>query len=668
MKYAKILLILATTACGFPRPANVGVISGQVHGLWHGTDGVALRLEADGLDTLLTVSADGTFSFAAQLLQGVSYTVTVATNPVRHTCVVDAGGNGMIADADVTNVSVICTGPTVAVALSGLWGWTFDPLQEAQTFSGSIVAQEVALTITGDSLTGASVSGVATALGKETTPIALPLGSTTLAVELTATGGLSKVYQLEFDRGGSALEQVAYGKASRAGANKQFGYSIALSKDTLAVGAAGEASSTTGINGNQADNSATFAGAVYVFVRIGATWEQQAYIKASNTEANDYFGSKVALSGNTLVVSATGEDSSAIGINGNQANNGADASGAAYVFVRNGTSWAQQAYVKASNPQAGAGFGISLALSGDTLAIGAPGESSNATGINGDQANSGAGSSGAVYVYARSGTTWTQQAYVKASNTDQSDQFGVSIALSGDTLAVGAHQESSSATGINQNQSDNNAYSSGAVYVFDRVGITWTQQAYLKASNTGINDHFGDSVALSDNTLAVGAFAEASRATGVNGDQLDDSASGSGAVYVFVRDGAAWVQQAYLKASNTETGDRFGDEVALSGDTVAVGARGEDSNATGVNGGQTDNSANSAGAAYIFVRKGTAWTQREYVKASNTGLLHQFGFEIALSRDTVALGAIGESSNAIGVNGNQADNSTSSAGAVYIYR
>jgi hypothetical protein len=316
-----------------------------------------------------------------------------------------------------------------------------------------------------------------------------------------------------------------------------FGYSVALSGDTLAVGAPCEDSAATGVNGNQADNSELGAGAVYVFIRTGTTWLQQAYIKASNTTFTDFYGNM---------------------------------------------------------------FGYSIALSGDTLAVAAPGEDSNATGIDGDQTDISASSAGAVYVFARTGSAWTQQAYIKASNTGPHDFFGGSVALSGDTLAVGADFEDSTATGINGNKDDNSARDAGAAYVFARTGATWAQQAYVKASNTEADDYFGYQVALSGDILAVGAGGEASNATGANGNQGDNSVSRAGAVYMFVRTGTTWAQQAYVKASNPGAIDFFGEVVALSGDTLAVGVRREDSNATGINGNHADNSASSAGAVYLF--------------------------------------------------------------------
>ena len=183
--------------------------------------------------------------------------------------------------------------------------------------------------------------------------------------------------------------------------------------------------------------------------------------------------------------------------------------------------------------------------------------------------------------------------------------------MSGGTLAVGASSiwgaEDSDATGINGDETNNLESDSGAVYVFTRDGTgLWSQQAYIKASNTGASDRFGDSVALAGDTLAVGASfgfggGEDSDATGINGDETNNLASDSGAVYVFNRDGTgSWSQQAYIKASNTDADDWFGNSVDLSGDTLAVGAGGEESSATGIDGNQTDNSAPAAGAVYVF--------------------------------------------------------------------
>jgi|GEM_PF-3067960 len=472
------------------------------------------------------------------------------------------------------------------------------------------------------------------------------------------------VYPLTID----PYVQQVYLKASNTEKDDWFGISVAISGETIVVAARYESSNATGVNGNQADNSAKNSGAAYVFVRNGTTWTQQAYLKASNTEIEDRFGTSVAISGNTIVVGALEEDSNATGVNGTESNNSATTSGAAYVFVRSGTTWTQQAYLKASNTGGGDAFGVSVAISGDTIVVGANGEDSNATGVNGTESNNSASASGAAYVFVRSGSTWTQQAYLKASNTEASDLFGYAVAISGDTIVVGAFGEGSNTTGVNGTQTDNSAKESGAAYVFVRSGTTWTQQAYLKASNTEAGDRFGWSVAISGNTIVVGAYFEGSNATGVNGTQTDNSAKESGAAYVFVRSGTTWTQQAYLKASNTGVSDWFGYAVAISGDTIVVGAYGEDSKATGVNGTQTDNSALSSGAAYAFTRSGSAWAQQDYLKASNTEIADNFGYSVAISEDSIVAGAFQEDSNTTGVNGTQTNNSASSSGATYVFK
>ncbi len=408
-----------------------------------------------------------------------------------------------------------------------------------------------------------------------------------------------------FVRSGTNWELQAYIKASNADGDAvyngdTFGYSLALCRDTLVVGAVGEDSGATGVNGDQNDNSTWDAGAAYVFVRSGTNWSQQAYLKASNPRYNSMFGQAVAISGDTVVVAATRESSNAVGVNGMQTSTNVWDSGAAYIFVRDGTNWSQQAYLKASNPEPYDFFGWSAAISGDTVVIGAFREDSSATGVNGDQGDNGAFESGAVYVFVRDGTNWMQQAYLKSSNTGAEDHFGWSVAISGDTIVVGTPREDSNATGVNGNESDETALESGAVYVFTRVHTNWIQQAYLKSSNTERGDLFGYSVAISGNLLVVGASSEDSGASGINGNQSNNTTPSSGAAYVFVRSGTTWSQQAYIKASNPDPDDQFGLAAAVSGGVVTVGAPYEGSNATGVNGNQTDNSLLRAGAAYVF--------------------------------------------------------------------
>ena len=277
-----------------------------------------------------------------------------------------------------------------------------------------------------------------------------------------------------FTRSGDVWQQQAYIKASNTGEFDRFGIAVSISADgnTLAVGADAEDSAAIGINGEQNDDSGLGSGAVYVFVRSGELWQQQAYIKASNVERNNLFGRAVSLStdGGTLAVGAYLDDSAATGINGNQNDNSANDSGAVYVFIRSGELWQQQAYIKAGNTEEEDGFGMAVSLSadGNTLAVGTTREDSSAIGINANQNDNSAEDSGAVYVFVRSGELWQQQAYIKASNTGFEDSFGGAVSLSadGNTLAAGAIDEDSAATGINGDQNNNSVSSSGAVYLY----------------------------------------------------------------------------------------------------------------------------------------------------------------------------------------------------------
>ena len=310
---------------------------------------------------------------------------------------------------------------------------------------------------------------------------------------------------------------------------------------------------------------------------------QRAELTAGDGAAKDYFGYSVALSGDTAVVGACGRQSAA-----------GPSVGAAYVFVRSGAVWSQQGdALTASDAAAGDLYGWSVALSGDTALVGAPSHQVGASDLQ-----------GAAYVFVRSGVAWSPQGELTASDAGGGDQFGSSVALSGDTALVGA---ASKQVGANEWQ--------GAAYVFVRAGVAWSQQGgALTASDAAAGDQFGWSVALSGDTALIGAL-------GVNSDQ--------GAAYVFVRSGAAWSQQAELTASDGATGDDFGVSVALSGDTALVGAPYKQ---IGANADQ--------GAAYIFVRAGAAWSQQGgALTASDGAEKDYFGDSAALSGDAALIGA-----------------------------
>ncbi|MEW5248434.1 Ig-like domain-containing protein [Microbulbifer sp. 2201CG32-9] len=560
-----------------------------------------------------------------------------------------------------------------------------------------------------DGFSGFSPVGEEVAQGTETLALEVPLYARANAQYMLRACTGQGAREVCSDTGilsvsDTLVDSIGYFKATNTDANDEFGSSVSLSADgnTLAVGAAYEESNFTGIDQGQidqgqSDNSAADSGAVYIFSRSAGSWTWEAYIKASNTDPVDRFGTSVSLSadGNTLAVGAPGEESSATGVDSNgQSNNDYLVSGAVYTFTRDENGWDQQAYIKPGNTEEYMGFGRSVSLSADssTLAVGARGESNNATGVdNQDPHNTGATDSGAVYVFVQEDGTWKEDAYIKASNTGSNDLFGTAVSLSGDgnTLAVGAISEDSSATGVHNtssanggNQLDNSVSGAGAVYMFSRhANAEWTQDAYIKASNTGQGDEFGAAVSLSadGNTLAVGARQEDSSTTGTStggiaGDGDNNDADEAGAVYVFSRTGTGWQQQAYVKADDTNGGDGFGWTVSLNadGNTLAVGARHESSAATGINGDQDFEPGDDgfrSGATYVFTRNAGSWFQKAYVKSSNSEQLDAFGEAVSLSGDgnTLAVGAKLENGSATGIGGNQNNLNTANSGAVYVY-
>jgi uncharacterized protein (DUF2345 family) len=352
--------------------------------------------------------------------------------------------------------------------------------------------------------------------------------------------------------------------------NDQSGKSVAISGDTLVVGAFG-------------DDSAR--GAAYVFARNwgGAdNWGQVQKLAASDGAADDWFGFSVAISGDTVVVGARGDDSY---------------KGAAYVFARNwggADNWGQVKKLTASDGVANDYFGWAVAISGDTVVVGAYGDD---------------GFRGAAYVFARNrggADQWGQVTKLVAADWAVWDCFGMSVAVSGDAIVVGAFMDDSV---------------KGAAYVFARNqggADLWGQVKKLTASDGEAQDHFGDSVAISGDTVVVGA-------TGNDGHR--------GAAYVFARNQSGadrWGQVQKLTASDGVDFDHFGVVVAIGGDTVVVGA------------GDVDF---YRGAAYVFARNrgGTdVWGQVKKLTAADSTDWHYFGASVALSGDTVAVGAFGD--------------------------
>ncbi|MEM7604216.1 MAG: integrin [Myxococcota bacterium] len=435
-----------------------------------------------------------------------------------------------------------------------------------------------------------------------------------------------------------------------------FGTAVAADGDVIAVGAPREDSDASGVDGDQDNNEAPDRGAVYVYRRDPVNgWEEEAYLKPPEGQAIVRFGTALALEGNTLVVGGSpsfvfefgpagwsqtaelrsdnfspidnfgvdvdiSDDRIAIGAHFESGSgsgidpvddDAAGNSGAVYVFVRTDDGWTQEAYIKASNTDRGDQFGKLVALDGDVLAVGAPVESSSATGVNGPQDNNDAPFTGAVYVFRRGAGGWAQEAYIKAENPTASptsssgvggDRFGnQSLAVFGDTIVVGVPEEDSDAVGVGGDDANDAAPQSGAVFVYRFDGdSSWALEAYLKASNSVQGVLFGWSVAMAPNLIAASSPIERSAATSVGGNELDDTATSAGAVYLFARVGSEWTQVAYVKASNTQREDRFGWSLDFGERSLVVGADQEDSDATGVGGDEENDEEFNSGAAYAF--------------------------------------------------------------------
>ena len=380
---------------------------------------------------------------------------------------------------------------------------------------------------------------------------------------------------------------------------------------------------------------------------------QQAQIQASDADGYDDFGNAISITpdGSTVIVGAHRNDT------------GGTNNGAAYIFTLSGSSWSQQAQIQASDAESmdHFGYGVDISENGNTAIVGSWNE------------DTGGSNAGAAYIFTRSGTSWSQQAKIQHSGPTQLDTFGsaVSITNDGNMAIIGARGR----------EDQVNFISSGAAYIFTRSGTSWSQQAELFPSNPTSGDEFGWSVSISKsdgNTAIVGSPKE------------DTGTSNAGSAYIYTRSGTTWSQQAQIQASDTGSNDNFGNAVSISddGNTAIIGSPYEDSGATNTGaayiftrsgttwsqqakiqasdlpgGGQfgisvdilgdgdtvavgARNANNGAGYAYIFTRSGSSWTQQVRIQASNAGPSDQFGCSIAISESSVIVGAYSEDTTA----------------------
>ena len=608
-----------------------------------------------------------------------------------------------------------------------------------------------------------TIDGIPTNSGDPSAPVTLPVGSTDVAVVVTAEDGTTRTYTLTITRPVPGTDSTLTGLSLTAGPLTQnfdpaqtdydadLGHLatstrvLATPTDPLADGvsvdgeavafgepsqllplAVGTAASTLTVEVTAEDDLTTTAYQVAVSRAVFGTVGQDAYLKATNTDAGDRFAAALSRSGGMLLAGAPEEQSRAVGVDGNQADNTGTAVGAAYLYERVGGVWTPAHYLKAANADDGDRFTATTAVTSELLAVGAPGEQSLSSSADDNTGNA----VGAVYLFDPDlAGAPAQIGYLKAANADSGDRFGTALDASRERILVGAPLEASAAAGVDGDDSDNSLSEAGAAYLFEPdADGSYRQTAYFKASNTtdGTNNQFGNAVAIDGDRIAIAAWQEDSSATGINGIQNDSGSpdagavylfeadttgnwaqtayvkasntgqdhrfgasldldgdtltvgapgentgqQGSGAVYVFVRDDAgAWSQEALLKPATIGLDDGFGSSVALVGNLLAVGAPGERSDAIGINGGDSNEAAPGSGAVYLFERTAAGiWQQIAYVKASNTGTGDGFGSAVALDGDTLITGAPAEQSAATGIDGDETDNSAIGAGAAYSVR
>jgi hypothetical protein len=361
-----------------------------------------------------------------------------------------------------------------------------------------------------------------------------------------------------------------------------FGNAVAISGDTAVVGAHAD---------DTVENSCCYnnQGTVWVYTKVNGAWVAQQQLQASDGLTDDFFGSAVALDGDTLAVGAPGEDQGYF-----------TEVGAVYVFTRTNGVWSQQAKIEASDGFWFDNFGRSVGLSGNTLIVGA------------EEADTPQGSRGAAYIFTRTGATWTQSQKLLSADGDYSDYFGSSVAIDGDRAIIGARSD------------DSPLEAAGSAYVFTRSGGTFTQQQKLTASDAQLYAFFGNRVAIDGDTALVAAHRDAGN---------------KGAAYVFTFSGTTWSEQAKLTASDGVANDYFGNSLALLGDVALVGMSSDDIG-----------SASDRGSAYLFERDGETWAEQQKLTASDGAASDLFGTSVALGPDVAIVGALWD---VVSLNGTQ---------------
>jgi len=342
--------------------------------------------------------------------------------------------------------------------------------------------------------------------------------------------------------------------ASDGAAGDIFGFSVSIRDDYAIIGAI--------FDNNE---NGIYAGAAYVFKRSGSTWNQQAKLIASDGTQGDQFGWSVSICDNYAIISAYNDDDNGL------------SSGSAYIFSRSGTTWTQQEKLLASDGTADDYFGHSVSIDDNYVIIGAP------YNHNGDYY-------GSAYIFTRSGTIWTEQTKLLASDGAAGEQFGYSVSIDGDYAIIGA----------------SNGAKSNTAYVFKRNLTNWNEQAKLIASNVTVNTAMGSPVCINGNYAILGTFSSA---------------------HVFKRNETTWIEEAKLIPSDGTEVPFFGESVSINGDYAIIGASMDSDNGIG------------SGSAYIFSHSGTTWVQELKILAPDGVAFDQFGWSVSISGDYAIVGA-----------------------------
>ena len=524
---------------------------------------VAPSITVSPQSTTVTEQTSATFSVVASGTPTLSYrwrrngvnipSATAASYTLSNTSVAD---NGAQFDVVVTNSRGSVTSDPATLTVTPLI-ITVPP-----------VAADDAYTISSGGSINTAGDGLPGVLANDSDPDGGFLTAALVNNVINGTLSLNSDGSFNYIHSGKALNAQTLSPGA-ANSLVEYGVATAIDGDTLVIGS------------NSNERGRSLAGAAYVFVRSGASWTLQAKLVPDDPVAVHFFGWAVDVSGNTIVVGAAGD------------NFAGTYSGAAYVYVRTGTTWTRQAKLIPSVTRARDEFGTSVAIHNNTIVVGA------------NYHDDGAVDGGAAFVFVRNGTTWSEQAKLLASDAADHSWFGLSVAIDGNRIAVGAIYDDATAT------------DAGAAYIFQRNGSTWSQEAKLLAADGAAGDTFGFAVAIEGNRAVIGANAF----EGANGVM--------GAAYVFDRDGFGWVGTHKLTSQEVPAAGfyGFGVTLALSGNTILVGAHGD------------DQTVNNAGAAFVFTYDGSVWTQQRKITAPAPTAGAEFAVTVALDGDYAVIGA-----------------------------